>query len=158
MFLHLSFQLLNTDYKHDSAAYEVENISYAGMHSSCFLSVSISSQHTISSFCFGQEEGHNFKNKSMQKGCSSVFPLEPLRGYRAGKDNLFIIIIYFCLHHHQAGVQVTLTFIPSDISIIVSYLFQRNAILSEMPCMTVTERGKTIDRVRTTLSACERWS
>ena len=158
MFLRLSFQSLNTDYKHDFAANEVENNSYAGTHSSCFLSVSISSQHTISSFCFGQEEGHNFKNKSMQKGCSSVFPLEPLRGYRVKKDNLLIIIISFWLHHHQAGVQVTLTFIPSGMSIIVSYLFQRNAILLEMPCMTVTEREKTIDHVRTTLSACERCS
>lgn len=114
MYFSLSFKLLNTDYKHDSAAYKVGILSYAGMHRSCFLSFSISSQHTISSFCFGQEEGQNFKDCSiLQKGLFSVFHLELLRVIRTGNDNLFFILSLFHLHHHLDGVSLITILIPS---------------------------------------------
>ncbi|KAL6083360.1 hypothetical protein STEG23_036930, partial [Scotinomys teguina] len=59
----------------------------------------------VSAFCLpvGKAEGQNLKSSSiMQKGQSSVLHLEPLRGYRAGKDNSFLILSSFHLHHHLA--------------------------------------------------------
>nr|XP_048288732.1 uncharacterized protein LOC125399297 [Myodes glareolus] len=61
----------------------------------------LGSQHTISSFHFGREEGQNNTGWSiLQKELSSVFHLELLREIRTGKNNLFFILSFLQLHHH----------------------------------------------------------
>ncbi|XP_060239399.1 uncharacterized protein LOC110564294 [Meriones unguiculatus] len=94
------------DYKHEPVAYKMGILSGAEMCSSCFLSVSISSQHTISSFHFGQEEGQNFKSWSIiRKQCSSVYHLGSVRGFRTVKNNLSFVIGSLTEYHRLAGVQ-----------------------------------------------------